>query len=270
MIEASTGRARRLSVPGPTVTFGLKTSTTGLRCGVSYLQSAQLSDDVEGSGYPFDLPAVAALGDVEFAPVTVFVGDNGAGKSTLVEALAVAAGFNPEGGSRNLQFETYPTHSELARNLVIGWKRRPSWGWFLRAETFYGMASHIHSDNDPASGVAALFPDLHNRSHGESFMAIVESRMNDAGLYILDEPESALSFQGQLSLLLTMHGAVAKGAQFIVATHSPVLMAYPGAAIYEFDEDGGHRLPYDDVGAVQLWRNFLDAPERFFHHLFGE
>jgi len=231
--------------------------------------SAYVDPAEEGVGYPYTLPAVAGLADIEFAPVTVLVGDNGTGKSTIVEALAVAAGFNPEGGSRNLQFETFATHSELAESLVLRWAKRPRWGWFLRAETFYGMASHIHRDNDPVSGVRALFPDLHNRSHGESFLTLVESRMSSEGLYFLDEPESALSFHGQLKLLHVMHLSCAEGAQFVVATHSPMLMAYPGAKIYEFDADGVASVAYDDIEAVELWRNFLTAPDRFFHHLFG-
>ncbi len=129
-----------------------------------------------GEGYSLSLPAVRALSGIEFAPVTVLVGDNGTGKSTVVEALAVAAGFNAEGGSRNLRFETYATHSDLADHLTLRWERRPKWGWFLRAETFYGMASHIHTDDDPMTGVKALFPDLHNRSHGESFLTLIRAR----------------------------------------------------------------------------------------------
>ena len=236
---------------------------------VTYLRSATLSDDDgQADGYPFDLPAVRALTDVEFGTVTVFVGDNGTGKSTVVEALAIAAGFNAEGGSRNLQFETYATHSPLATNLRLTWARRPQWGWFLRAETFYGMATHIHGDNHPQYGVAALFPDLHHRSHGESFLTLIDSRMSADGLYLLDEPESALSFHGQLKLLATMHDACANGAQFIVATHSPILMSFPGARIYEFTDDGVHQVAFDDVSAVALWRSFLDDPQRYFRHLF--
>jgi predicted ATPase len=224
----------------------------------------------DDAAYPFHLPAVRGLESIEFAPVTVFVGDNGTGKSTLIEALAVAAGFNAEGGSRNLRFETYATHSPLASRLRMTWRTRPQWGWFLRAETFYGMASHIHRDNDPKEGVRILFPNLHDRSHGESFLTLIENRMADNGLYLLDEPESALSFHGQLKLLATMHEACAHGAQFIMATHSPVLMAYPGARIYEFDDDGPHATSYDDVSAVGLWRSFLENREQFFRHLFEE
>ncbi len=243
---------------------------------VVYLLSAALSD---GSGeddrYPFGLPAVRALPGIEFAPVTVFVGDNGTGKSTLVEALAVAAGFNAEGGSRNLQFETYATHSALASRLRLRWSRRPRWGWFLRAETFYGMATHITLDDEVDDGgrpvgVATLFPDLHHRSHGESFLTLIDSRMSDDGLYLLDEPESALSFHGQLKLLATMYDACAMGAQFVIATHSPMLMAYPGPRIYEFDDDGAHAVSFDDVSLVGLWRTFLESPDRFFRHLFDE
>jgi predicted ATPase len=234
-----------------------------------YLMSAELSDG-SGDGYPFGLPAVRALSGIEFAPVTVFVGDNGTGKSTLVEALAIAAGFNAEGGSRNLQFETYETHSALASQLRLRWSRRPRWGWFLRAETFYGMATHITLDDDPKFGISKLFPDLHHRSHGESFLTLIDSRMSDDGLYLLDEPESALSFHGQLKLLATMHDACANGAQFVIATHSPMLMAYPGAHIYEFDDDGAHAMTFDDVSVVGLWRTFLERPDRFFRHLFEE
>lgn len=236
-----------------------------------YLQSAHASVAVDREDeYPFSLPAVRALPDIEFGQVTVFVGDNGTGKSTLVEALAVAAGFNAEGGSRNLQFETYATHSELASSLRLRWSRRPAWGWFLRAETFYGMATHIHRDDDPLWGVASLFPDLHHRSHGESFLTLIDSRMGVDGLYLLDEPESALSFHGQLKLLASIHDACADGAQYVIATHSPVLMAYPGAVIYEFDAEGVRRVDYDDVSVVGLWRSFLDDPRRFFRHLLDE
>lgn len=230
-----------------------------------YLQKAAVDGDPSGD-YPYGLPAVRALSGIDFAPVTVLVGDNGSGKSTVVEALAIAAGFNAEGGSRNLLFETYATHSDLADQLVLRWNRRPKWGWFLRAETFYGMASHIHED----SGLLQIFPDLHHRSHGESFLTLIESRMTGDGLYFLDEPESALSFHGQLKLLAAIDGAVAAGAQFIVATHSPVLMALPGAVIYEFDGQGAHRTEWSEVESVELWRSFLDAPDRFFRHLLDE
>jgi len=222
------------------------------------------------SGYPFNLPAVIALPEMSFGAVTILVGDNGSGKSTLVEGLAVAAGFNPEGGSRNLKFETHDTHSRLSEALRLEWSKKPRWGWFFRAETFYGMATHIERDNDPQSGVASIFPDLHNRSHGESFLTLAESRLSSKGLYFLDEVESALSFHGQLRLMRIMHESCAKGAQFIMATHSPLLMAFPGAKIYELTDSGATEQPYGKVEAVQMWRRFLDAPDRVFGDLFDE
>lgn len=231
---------------------------------MGYLVSALVDDDAPTDGYSFDLPAVRALDALQFDAVTVLVGDNGTGKSTLVEAIAVAAGFNAEGGSRNLQFATFATHSELADRLTLRWDRRPRWGWFLRAETFYGMATTIESDEY----LRPHFPDLHRRSHGESFLELIDSRMTTDGFYVLDEPESALSFVGQLHLLAAIGEACRSGAQFLIATHSPLLMAVPGARIYELDEHGATPVAYDDVAAVGLWRNFLDAPDRFLRHLF--
>ena len=136
-----------------------------------FLRSVSLRNGAPADPYPYGLPAVVGL-DLPFGNVTVLVGDNGTGKSTLIEAIAVAAGFNAEGGSRNLRFETFSTHSDLHRHLALRWRRRPHWGWFLRAETFYGMASRIASDNDPRSGIASLFPALHDRSHGQSFLSL--------------------------------------------------------------------------------------------------
>jgi len=197
------------------------------------------------------------------------VGDNGTGKSTIVEALAVDAGFNPEGGSRSLQFDTYSTHSPLFKHLEVDYGSLPHWGWFLRAETFYGMATYIETD-DPVYGVRGMFPDFHGESHGESFIDLALSRFTGKGLYVLDEPESALSLQGQLKLLSIMHDSCAEGSQFILATHSPILMAFPGATIVELDEDGAHVRQYDDVLAVQLWRRFLDDPPSLLRHLLDD
>jgi predicted ATPase len=137
------------------------------------------------------------------------------------------------------------------------------------------MATHVTLDDEVDAhgrpvGVAGMFPDLHNRSHGESFLTLIASRMHADGMYLLDEPESALSFHGQLKLLATMHDACADGAQFVIATHSPMLMAYPGARIYEFDDDGAHEVSFDEASSVGPWREFLEHPDRFFRHLFDE
>ena len=235
-----------------------------------------LRPDAPDAGYPYDLPAVAALTEdpVVFGDVTVMVGQNGSGKSTLIEAIAVAAGLNAEGGSTNLRFTTMSTHSGLSEHLALRWTHRPRWGWFLRAETFYGMATHIANDDEVDErgkplGVAGMFPDLHARSHGESFLQLIESRFGGPGFYVMDEPESALSFQGQLSLLRFMHDGVAAGSQFVIATHSPVLMRMPGAVIYELD-DGIAACDYDDLTVVALWRRFLDDPERMLTNLLDD
>ncbi len=218
----------------------------------------------ERAAYPFDLAAVRHLDRLEFGAVTILCGDNGTGKSTLVEAIAVAAGFNPEGGSRNLRFATHDTHSELADHLTLVWRERPRWGWFLRAESFYGLATHITTDDDPYAGLKHIFPDLNGRSHGESFLDLAESRFTSAWLYLLDEPESALSLQGQMRLLVILADAVAAGAQVILSTHSPFLMAFAGAVIYELDAEGGlERSTFDELVSTQLWRRFFAAPESF-------
>jgi len=249
---------------------GRATASTAVS-GLPFLRRAGLNEDAPRQGYPFDLNAVKGVSRIRFASVTTLDGDNGSGKSTLIEALAVAAGFNPEGGSRNLNFATHDTHSTLHRHLVLEWNQIPRWGWFLRAETFYGMATHIARDNDPLSGVAALFPDLHQRSHGESFLELAIARFDGPGFYLLDEPEAALSVSGQLALLAIMRRACDRGAQFVLSTHSPLLMAYPGAAIYELSNDAPP-IPrrFDEVDAVQVWRLFLDDPSQFFAALFDD
>lgn len=232
-----------------------------------YLRRVDLADAAPSSGYPFDLAAVKGIGSIEFAMVTTLVGDNGSGKSTLVEALAVASGFNAEGGGKNLSFATHDTHSGLDEHLRLQWNQRPQWGWFLRAETFYGMATHIAVDAD----LALRFPSLHTRSHGESFLDLALARFDGPGLYLLDEPEAALSMSGQLALLALIHRASATGAQFILSTHSPLLMAYPGAHIYELTADAPPtRRAFDEVDSVQMWRLFLDEPSQFFDTLFDD
>lgn len=226
-----------------------------------FLRSVSLAETASRTDYPGSIPAVAALDDLELGAVTVLVGENGSGKSTIVEAIAVATGFNAEGGDRNLRFQTDASHSTLADDLELRWRRRPQSGWFLRAETFYGLASMVRND-DPDDGVRRYFPDYHVRSHGEAFRLLVEQRFAGAGFYVMDEPESALSFEGQLGLVRFMHDGVSEGAQFVVATHSPVLMRMPGAVLYELGEHGIRRSDYDDLTVVQLWRRFLEAPDR--------
>lgn len=214
------------------------------------------------TAYPFSIPAIAALASLKVAAgVTFFVGENGTGKSTLVEAVAVRADLNPEGGSRNLTFATRPSESSLHRHLELVWERRPSTAFFLRAETFYNTATAY--ENVDIGG-------YHERSHGESFLDAVRRQVRPGAFVLMDEPESALSVLGQLKLMRAVHDLVEAGSQFVVATHSPILLAFPGAWIYRLDDDGIERVTYEDTDAYQLTKAFLDGPERFLRHLFSD
>jgi predicted ATPase len=225
------------------------------------LREVRLEPGTPRDRYPFDLPAVRALPLRVGAGVTVLVGENGSGKSTLIEAIAVAAGFNPEGGSFQARFSTAPTHSRLCDQLRLVWSPRLAPGWFLRAESFYNVASY--RDATPGGPM----PSYHEMSHGESFLEVARDWFREPRLFVLDEPEAALSFTGQLALVQAMLDGVAGGAQFLLATHSPLLTAYPGARLYELTGDGVAERSYDDLQVVGMWRNFLDAPERFLRHL---
>jgi len=225
-------------------------------------------DGIDTGSYPFSIPAIGSLTSLELHPqVTLLAGENGSGKSTLIEALAVAAGFNPEGGSRNMRHVTRPSHSELHERLHIVRDARPTLcGWFLRAESFYTIATHIEQ-----LGVGDSYGDipLHEQSHGESFLALVLERFGDRGLYILDEPEAALSVRGVLALIRRMHDLAERGSQFVVSTHSPILLAYPGARIFVLDEHGIAETPWDETEVVDLTRSFLADRGRFLHYLFA-
>lgn len=215
--------------------------------------------------YPFTLAAVQALDGLVFAPVTYFVGENGSGKSTILEALAVASGFNAEGGTVNFNFATRRSESPLHRCLRLARIHRPKNGFFLRAESFFNVATEVERLGVSGYGDRSL----HEQSHGESFLALIKNRFRADGLYILDEPEAALSPSRQLSLLVSMHALVEAGSQFIIATHAPIVLAYPGATIYHLDESGIARVEYDQTEHVQLTRDFLNGRERFIKRLFA-
>lgn len=203
--------------------------------------------------YPFSIPAVRELGVLRFHPkVTYFVGENGTGKSTLVEAIAVAAGFNPEGGSQNFNFGTRSSESTLWRALRIArGARRPRTGFFLRAESYFNVATHIETlDREPGgSPLIAAYggKSLHERSHGESFLALLQNRFGPNGLYVLDEPEAALSPMRQMSALARIHALVKSGSQFVIATHAPILLAYPDATIFECSDTGIREVEYEST-----------------------
>jgi len=207
-------------------------------------------------------------------PVTFFIGENGIGKSTLIEGLAVALGFNPEGGSKNFRFSTENSHSDLHEYLkIVKGYSYPSDGYFLRAESFYNVATNIDElDRTPSFSGPIIDSyggvSLHKQSHGESFMSLVENRFGGKGLYILDEPEAALSPMRLLRLLCNINELVKDDSQFIISTHSPILMAFPGAEIYEISEEGISSVAYEDTEHYRVTKQFLDDHERMIHYLF--
>lgn len=221
--------------------------------------------------FPYCLPAIRNLDTLPFHPkVTFFVGENGSGKSTLLEAIAVECGLNPEGGSRHFNFATRASHSRLDEAIRLAKAPRlAADSYFLRAESFYNVATEIER-----LGVE-LFPayggrSLHEQSHGESFFALFENRFRGCGLYLMDEPEAALSPLRQLQFLALLHDYCKRGSQFVLATHSPILMAYPDSWIYVFGPDGIRQVPYTETEHYLITRRFLGNPERSLAELLAE
>ena len=223
-------------------------------------------------GYPWDLPAIESLtGGLELHPkVTYLIGENGSGKSTLLEAVAVAAGMNAEGGTSNFAFSTRESHSELGHSVrLVRGARRPRTDFFLRAESLFTAATYLERLPTPGGNPLASYggKSLHEQSHGESFLALMLNRFGPDGFYLLDEPEAALSTQNCLTCLRRIHELVEDGSQFIIATHSPIVLAYPEAAIYSCEGDGIEQISYEEAQPVRLTQSFLEARERFLERL---
>jgi len=219
--------------------------------------------------YPFSIPAVRHLKRLELHPaVTFFVGENGSGKSTLLEGIAIKLGFNPEGGSKNFDFSTRATHSELHEFISVerAFGRRATDGYFVRAESFYNLATETESLEVGGYGDKPL----HAQSHGEAFLSLVTNRLQGDGIYLFDEPEAALSPQRQLAVLAYFHRLVYHHSQLIIATHSPILLAYPHAWIYSFSDSGIERVAYTETEQYQVTKNFLERRDRMLDLLLGE
>ena len=215
--------------------------------------------------YPFSIPAVAELHRLEFHPaVTFLVGENGSGKSTLIEAIAIKAGFNAEGGSKNFRSSHRPSESALHQYLRLArGATREKTGFFLRAETMFNVSTEAEQYR------AYGWEDLHDKSHGEAFMWVALNRFRDQGLYILDEPEAALSPQRQLAFLGRMHQLIRARSQFVVSTHSPILMAYPEARILLLERDGIREVRYEDTDHYAVTKTFLQDPARMLREIFA-
>ncbi len=228
---------------------------------------------VSNNTYIQNISSIQSISQLEFNNnITFFVGENGTGKSTLLESIAVAYGLNPEGGNRNFNFSTMDTHSQLHRAItVVKGPFRPSNSYFLRAESFYNVATKIEDYRD-GDDYAAYYQSyggksLHEQSHGESFLALIQNRFTSKGLYILDEPEAALSPQRQLTLLMFIHNLALKGTQFIIASHSPILLGIPGASILSFDDGNIHEITYEESESYRVTELFINNRQLLLNNL---
>jgi predicted ATPase len=233
------------------------------------LRIESLPEKIDRTEYPFTVRAFSQGINLALrSAVTFFVGENGSGKSTLLEALAECCGFNPEGGSRDHHRATFADRSALAQAIKLTWRPKITEGFFMRAESFYNFATYIDQVADGNFG-AYGGKSLHEQSHGESFLSLFAHRF-EQGIYILDEPEAALSPQRQLSFLRIVHDLAKPGhAQFLIATHSPIILSYPGAVLFDLDGDAIREIGYRETKQFLITRDFLNSPERFFKHLFG-
>ena len=234
-----------------------------------FIQSLSIDwNRIEQHSYLRKIEAIKNLEELVFEKNIAFlVGENGTGKSTLLEALAVAYGFNPEGGTKNYSFSTYDSHSKLHGAIKVSkGYRKAKWGYFLRAESFYNVATKEkeYADFEHPS------EKYHEKSHGESFLAVVQKQLRPNGLYLFDEPEAALSPQRQLTLLMEICSCAKQGSQFIIATHSPILLGIPGAQIISFDEGTVHNCEYEDTESYKVTEIFINNREVLLKRLLSE
>lgn len=235
-----------------------------------FIREIRIDTPIPDDEYSKHIPAIdyLAKGNVlEFNNnITFFVGDNGTGKSTLIEAIAIASRFNPEGGTLRHSFSTHDSHSDLNQYLTVVRQNYPSYGYFLRAESFYNVASYRYEifKKEIKDG---KIDDYHTMSHGELFMEVIQG-LHKNGLYIFDEPEAALSPSKLLTMMCEINRLLDENSQFIIATHSPILMAFPGATIYQFSSNGIEKVDYTDTEHYQVTKTFLDCPERMLKYLF--
>jgi predicted ATPase len=225
-------------------------------------------NEIEPNSYIRTIESLRDVEKIEFqSPVSLFVGENGTGKSTLLEAIAVAHGFNPEGGTKNYVFSTYDSHSELcdAIRIAKGY-RKEKWGYFLRAESFYNVATQEEKYAD----IAHPSMQYHKKSHGESFLDLAQDNIKSNGLYLLDEPEAALSPQRQLTLLTQIYKCANDGAQFIIATHSPILLGIPNAQIFCFDNGKIHTCTYEETDSYKITEMFINNRKSLLQKLLDE
>lgn len=225
-------------------------------------------DKVSKDSYLREIAAFQGLAQIRFSkPVTFFAGENGSGKSTLLEAIAVAHGFNPEGGTRNYNFSTRDTHSGLCDAITVAkGYRRERWGYFLRAESFYNVTTQEEQYADAAHPSA----QYHEKSHGESFLQLAQNNLRGDGLYLFDEPEAALSPQRQLTLLAEIYECAKTGAQFFIVTHSPILLGIPNADIYCFDRGALHLCDYEGTDSYQITKMFVNNRQALLHNLLND
>ncbi len=228
---------------------------------------------VGNNNYVRNIPSIQSINQLNFCNnITIFVGENGTGKSTLLESIAVAYGFNAEGGNRNFNFSTMDTHSELHQAItVVKGTSRPKSNFFLRAESFYNVASKIedYRDGDDYYSYYKSYggKSLHEQSHGESFLALIQNRFTPQGLYILDEPEAALSPQRQLTLLMLIFNLAQKGTQFIIASHSPILLGIPDATIFSFDDGKINEIKYEETESYKITELFINNKSLILNNL---